>query len=190
METNNTKQTGNEHVSSSVNPSGCTPEGALAAAEKLRSIADRIEQFVTQQITRLEAASLQHAAPQPRSDFAPEGDNVEIEQQRRKWEQERDAEIRRLRDEGQLLKDAWEQIESEQRRLLAERGSMRAASGPPVSSSRQATVAQPISKPESSPELAPKTDHKPASPNTSREQAVRQFQHLKREIGKHNRGNR
>lgn len=163
------------------------------AAERLRNVAERIEEFVGQQISQLESA-YDRIAELVRTDPAAATSDEEFESRRRKWEQERNAEIRRLRDEGQLLSEAWEQLEAEQRRLLGERGSLKVKAPAAVNS---ANPAPKLGRPPAA-RTPPTTDRPdsqnhdppPATTQNSREQAVRQFQHLKREIGKHHRNKR
>ena len=56
----------------------------------------------------------------------------EFRQEREDWELHRQQELERLRSEGQLLAEAWQRLEAEERNLLAERELLRrgAVNGP------------------------------------------------------------
>jgi hypothetical protein len=50
---------------------------------------------------------------------------AEFQQEREQWELHRQTEVERLRREGDLLAEAWQRLEAEERRLLAERELLR-----------------------------------------------------------------
>ena len=73
---------------------------------------------------------------------------TEFRQQRERWELHRQEELERLRREGDLLAEAWQRLEAEERCLLAERellrrGSTSGSPNPPPTVSQASTEEKP-----------------------------------------------
>jgi hypothetical protein len=100
----------------------------------------------------------------------PEQQLSAIQLERRRWEAERDRERERLLAEAARLADAWQRLESEQRRVLAQRNAGGSARVGSRSLGRNAPGA---------PE--PIADQEPLTP----EMAAMQFQQLRREVQRH-----
>lgn len=170
--------------------SECRAETVLQA-RRLRAIADRMEDFLLGQILRLETAMQACSLPE---DSTHRGISGELQEERARWEAERQHELQRLQEETDRLTEAWERVEAEQRRLLGERESMRAQSR--VARSHALGSALPGDPEEA---LAACGRYRPGEaaretvlddePLTA-EMAAMQFQQLRREIQKHARRHR
>jgi hypothetical protein len=101
----------------------------------------------------------------------------EFRQHRENWELERQQNVERLRREGDLLAEAWQRLESEERKLLAERELLR----------RTATNNMQPTLPGNTATLPSPRTAMPATATTTSEQDQNhiswvQFQQLRREI--------
>ncbi len=127
-------------------------------------------------------------------EVASHATTLDLPQEDRPWEAERQREMERLHEEAGRLVEAWQRVEAEQRKLLAERESIRAQSR--VTRSRSAG-SEPEGDPEETvyacarrhagePAWETAIDDEPLTP----EMAAMQFQQLRREIQKHPRRHR
>jgi len=107
----------------------------------------------------------------------------EFRQEREDWELHRQQELERLRSEGQLLAEAWQRLEAEERNLLAERELLRrgAGNGPqsPLSPNAGPSLTRGVASP------ARETSH--AAGDVHDHTAWLQFQQLRREIQRYGR---
>lgn len=169
-------------MSSRVEPSsGAIPQ------KRLYELACQMEDFLVAQIQRLEA-QLRHGGngvpPGQASEMAEQ-----MEEERRRWQRERQREMDRLREDGARLAEAWRRVEREQRRLLSLQDAVATArsgddrdrrNGASAVRGRYAAAA-------AEPEMVmaavegPVSEDQPLAP----EVAVMQFQQLRREIQQH-----
>jgi hypothetical protein len=171
-------------------PNGSAPPPAdslSAGARGLRDVALRIEDFLMEQVERLEDAietTLKHGQftdpPPPATD--------DLEDERRRWEVEKQREWKRIQGDAAQLAQAWQRVEIEQRRLLAERNASRVVSATdrePLGaendtwSTRTTDHAQPPWSDQAT--CQPGADQ----PLMTQESAILQFQQLRREMQKH-----
>jgi hypothetical protein len=103
------------------NPAPDDPDDVAAPAQRLLTLLDRVEEFVTQQSRRL--AIMIETLETSSGDDAPL-QQTQVEKWLQHREEERSAERRRIQEEGQLLIRAWKELEDEQRRLLGLRESL------------------------------------------------------------------
>ena len=100
---------------------------------------------------------------------------AEFRQERERWELHRQQEVERLRGEGDLLAEAWQRLEAEERCLLAERELLRRGS---ADRSHNALPTAPQAS----------TGEKPQTGGYEQDHlAWLEFQQLRREIQKYNR---
>ena len=107
----------------------------------------------------------------------------EYRQERESWELHRQQEVERLRREGNLLAEAWQRLEAEERRLMAERELLhRGAINEPQSK------CSPNSGPSISLVAASSAGETPQTSSDNQDHiAWLQFQQLRREIQKYGR---
>jgi hypothetical protein len=139
----------------------------LELAQRLRGIADRVEDFVSEQCRRLLLA-LQDCAGG--IDAEPDGASSS------EWEEERRRLLEQIQRDRVLLADAWERLEVEQRRLLAERAALADAAAHQMRRSRPSAET-----------VVMLTEKQPPTQHTPRDAlaAVRQFRQLRQEIDRH-----
>lgn len=171
-------------------------EFTSSGARRLQVVVDRVETFLAAQLDRLERVleQCEHgAAEQETADRL----RRELQEQRRQWEQERLEEMGKIKQAGAQLTEAWDRLEAEQRRLLAERESLRSAPG--GGHAQAAGPADGTAMPTESPGATARGNPPPNGPGRSEgtaqdavspEAARLQFQQLKREVRRHARGNR
>lgn len=148
----------------------------LEASERLQRLAGRVEGFLGVQLSRLELAieSQQQSSSQ---ETLTQQALTEIEAQRQQWERQRDEEIGLLQQEQARLIHAWEQLETEQRTLLAQQESL-PANGTQVQSVGS-NHADPLGK-----------NSTQSRDNASRQAAMQQYRQLNRDIQKQARRSR
>jgi len=161
--------------------------------ERLLSVTARIERFLLGQIQRLESlpADRQTAG---RQDLDADQLAADFLADRRQWEDLRQQQARSLEAEAARLVEAWQRLEAEHRRTLAQRESLRPAveSLPGARASRVVPeldhdrVRRSSERSEGQWEVEVALDDEPLSP----ELAVVQFQQLRREILRHRRQER
>ena len=141
-----------------------------AHAQRLKALAERMEVFLEAQARRFDEV------------FVPGGDvphdpkslklmMAEFERSRLKWEQQREQELERIKHDSQLLVEAWQKLESEQRRLLAERQALQVG-------------ATSMTLPKSILAACNGTAAPRAASTSATELSVLEFQQLKREMGR------
>ncbi|MDP6556438.1 MAG: hypothetical protein QGG71_17340 [Pirellulaceae bacterium] len=99
---------------------------------------------------------------------------AEFRQERERWELHRQQEVERLREEGDLLAEAWQRLEAEERCLLAERELLRRGAANRL--------------PNSMPAVSQATGEKPQTGGHDQDHLDwQQFQRLRREFQRNNR---
>ncbi len=92
----------------------------IRAGRRLDKIVSSIENFLGNQVSKLEQALLQ-------CDVAVDNDRIVKEilqrhqEERERWDQERETERARLREAGEELARAWEKLEEERRNWIENR---------------------------------------------------------------------
>jgi hypothetical protein len=154
-----------------------------SAGAELQALIERIEDYLRQQIRRLERTI------DPTCSVAAEEQAVreliaDHERERQEWESERHKERARLDEEANLLLDAWGRLEAEHRRLLGLQETLRASSASPAApGSRQNRFNQ--TSPLAPREICQTNNRDGEVPDEQKDFAWLQFQQLKREIQKH-----
>ena len=92
----------------------------IRSGRRLEKIANSIESFLYNQISRLEEA-LSQCQQAERNDKILQGILSNFELEKEKWEERRQAEIRRLDEASKQLSLGWQQLEDERRLWLDER---------------------------------------------------------------------
>jgi hypothetical protein len=97
----------------------------------LRRVANRIEEFLVEQIERLQKAIAE-------TEISPEEGELgtmreDLDRLRDEWEVQRQQEIEQLQEDAQRLVEAWKHLESEQRELMLRQASIRSTPGPVMS---------------------------------------------------------
>lgn len=144
--------------------------------DSLQAVVQDIESFLLAQLERLEDRL---AAGQPEAVGQAEDLTAAIARFREEqelWEADRQAESERLRQEGALLQEAWQNLEEERRQLLAEREIVRRGVRVPTVSHEEALAGRDVLTSSASiPESAGGDDRS----------AWLQFQRMRREIQAH-----
>lgn len=161
-------------------------------ANRLRDIAERIEGFLAEQIGRLEE-TMEGAPDAPPPVHMARRTTQYVEEERRRWETEKQRERERIQSDGVRLAEAWQRVEMEQRRLLAQRSAMGSSPvesrEPPLApgdSAADLDAVSPVARQHHGPaaaDLVPVMDEPPLTP----ESAILQFQQLRREMQQHSR---
>jgi hypothetical protein len=137
---------------------------------------ERLEETVDATLKWTESADLHQSTAQ------------DLDDERQRWEAEKQQEWERIQSDAARLAEAWQRVEMEQRRLLAERNASRVSSpvdrGLPGKEGN--TSAGGIPGLAGSP-LPCQRDSQPTSeePLLAPESAILQFQQLRREMQKH-----
>ena len=97
-------------------------------AQQLRLVANRIEEFLVQQIERLQQVIAEAQLPSDQAELGAMRDD--FERMRDQWEIERQREIQKLREDGERLIEAWKYLEKEQRDLLLRQAAIRSTPAP------------------------------------------------------------
>ena len=92
----------------------------IRSGRRLEKIANSIESFLHSQVTRLETA-LQQCQQAEHNDKIVQNILAEFELEKETWEEQRQAEIRRLDIASEQLSLGWQQLEDERRSWLDER---------------------------------------------------------------------
>lgn len=92
----------------------------IRSGRRLEKIANSIESFLHNQVARLEEA-LRQCQQAENNDKVLRDILSNFELERKKWEEQRQAEIRRLDLASQQLSLGWQQLEDERRNFLDER---------------------------------------------------------------------
>jgi hypothetical protein len=149
--------------------------------DALREVVDAIEQFLLQQVDRVEQHSQTvSAATSPRRELGDVDDMLtQFEQSRSEWQRQYECQKRELEEDCQRLTEAWERIENEQRQMLAQRSIQQTISRTSVengdpSDLRNKTPAS----------LTPANGAK-AKPATNRDPASLTFKQLQQQIRTH-----
>jgi hypothetical protein len=163
------------HATDSFNsPSDCHRSGC----RKLRSVVGQIETFLLVQMERLEREILA-----PATDVEPVDRGGDLTADRRRWEEEREREVARLRSEADRLTNAWHELESEQRKLLAQKENRSLGMAESAREIRQTETVErrPSSRRQSVPDRPVPIDDE----LLSAEMAAIQFQQMRREMQRH-----
>jgi len=161
------------------------PEGdrhALETIERLKRLASRLHEFMLTQIDRLECDSRHGVGAREESVLARQVE--EFRQERESWELHRHQEVEQLRSEGMLLTEAWQRLEAEERRLLAERELLRRSAINSQESTLSCNAALPTSRGGAAYSAGGKRQ---TTTNDQEHIAWLQFQQLRREIQKYGR---
>ena len=160
-------------------PTDCDRQ-VLETIERLRKLASQLHEFLLSQIDRLECGDRPGVSANEESLLASRMD--EFRQERENWEIHRQREVEDLRSEGNLLTEAWQRLEAEERRLLAERESLRRN----VTKSQQSMLSSNAELSTPGREAAYSTGVPPETGTNDQEHlAWLQFQQLRREIQKY-----
>ena len=92
----------------------------IRSGRRLEKIANSIESFLHSQVTRLETA-LQQCQQAEHNDKIVQNILAEFELEKETWEEQRQAEIRRLDIASEQLSLGWQQLEDERLSWLDER---------------------------------------------------------------------
>jgi hypothetical protein len=157
-----------------------------APNHRLRALTGEIEEFLLQQIRRLESLLGNHARNS--SSTAELQDLlVEVEHQQRQFDVRREEQMARIQLESARLTDAWQRLENEQRELLAQRqrGPVKTPETPPAAPAANSSsgIVQSGQAQPSAADVA--VDHELPCPETT----AFEFQQLRREIQRHIRRN-
>lgn len=92
----------------------------IRSGRRLEKIASSIESFLNNQIERIEKA-LSACEAAAENDRVVQKIMADFELEKRTWEEEREAEVQRLKKAGEDLIVAWEKLETEQKNWKANR---------------------------------------------------------------------
>ena len=92
----------------------------IRSGRRLEKIANSIESFLHNQVARLEEA-LRQCQQAENNDKILQDILSNFELEKKKWEEQRQAEIRRLDQASKQLSLGWQQLEDERRNWLDER---------------------------------------------------------------------
>ena len=162
-------------------PTSLNAEEVAAVADRFQKLATRIEAFLSSQLRRIDEA-LQLSESKYVFDATAKRAANELEEERQRWEQQRQKECEQVRQQQQLLVDAWENLEAEQRQLLFARNSMK------ISDDGDAHDVAVKQAPLSHATAVAEDDlnrSQAQGDNSSAEPTSVQFQQLKREIRRH-----
>jgi len=149
------------------------PIDAVARLQKLRALAQRLERSLEEQARWFDEVFVP-GGEVPHDPKSVKQIMAEFERNRVKWEQQREQEVERLKHDSVLLVEAWQKLESEQRRLLAERQALQVG-------------ATNMSLPKSILAACNGDAASRAAPTAATELSVLEFQQLKREMSRQRR---
>lgn len=160
------------------------PETSAEAARRVEAVAGRVDQFFRLQFERLERVIAECRDVLQREDRIRQlQSELERERDRRHRDYERDK--GRIREESRLLREAWDRLEAEQRRLLARRPTPAEGSSQAQTGSMESGAMQP-GRTEGQPAVSSEGDTQSEQRSAGAKQATLvEFQQLKREIRKH-----
>lgn len=141
-------------------------------AAGLSAIADEIEAYLGQWLSRLEGV-LEQYGDGSTDDGALEARMAEFEEEKRSWNLHRQQEMQQMQETAEQLTAAWARLENEQRRLLQAQESLQVRATTASNSTDDAARVSSPAEPTSGEDAA----------SVSRELAVRQFQQLRRQMG-------
>lgn len=151
----------------------------------LSAIADEIESYVGLWLSRLEEV-LEGCVVDSPTDTAIDARIAEFEEERRRWNLQRQQEMQQMQETAQQLTAAWARLENEQRRLLQAQETLQSpAAGQSPGASAKANTLR-AGTPTAGPVHAQPSGESPSGGEggaVSRELAVRQFQQLRRQMG-------
>ncbi len=89
----------------------------IRSGRRLEKVVASIENFLNGQIDRLDKA-LDACQTAEKNDKVLQNVLAEFEAEKKLWEQQKDAELIRIKQAGDRLADGWKELERERRRLL------------------------------------------------------------------------
>jgi DNA repair exonuclease SbcCD ATPase subunit len=168
---------------------------ATGKLQRMHALCGRIEEFLLQQMDRFERvlqrcheSSAQHNSLQERI--------AAFESERQRWQLDREQEIQYIQQAGARLAEAWERIEAEQRRILANSHSGTPSPSVPGTTAQAPGISNnlaPVSAPlqtVSQTYMGAEQDKALPAPTPPSGSDLLQFQQLRREIQKHSRRSR
>ena len=168
--------------------------GVLESARRVEQVSREINEFLIAQFEVLERElRVRHSERTTREPSAI--DAHELAQQRAQWEREKRTTIEQLESDRACLTEAWERLEAEQRKLLADRSACERAQSVPVTTAAAGyggvaaqtvpphalAAAQVAPAPQLVPDQAASEDLEKAV----RESVLMQFQQLKNDVRSH-----
>lgn len=170
---------------------GQRASGVVAeASRRLHAVSERLSQFLQQKLAQFEAAAGQcEQLLAERNSLSARRE--ELDRDRNGWERQREQQMREIRGEQDRLIDAWNKIEDEQRRMLARQDMPQGGTaGAPPSEPAQTAEPTPLAGlatgfDSGSVYAEPARQYANAAVALTREEAVEQFQRLKRDCRNH-----
>ena len=174
---------------------GTEQRSAMASppvGDDARQVVDDVESYLVGWMARLQRVLDQcHSIAQREAQLIDR--TAAIEQQHQQWQAQRQQEMQQIHQGAEQLSAAWQRLESEQRQWLSARETPQL---PPAVAQRSANVppdpaASNVGVTSGNPGSAPAAaeDRQPPE-GMSRESAVRQFEQLRREVGRFGRSQR
>jgi hypothetical protein len=165
---------------------GLTHEDFVEYAQRLQKLAAKVEQFLGEQCARLDEAT-RGLAQAASAGSNPRSLAQDFERQRAAWELERSAELRQIEEQRNLLSEAWSRLESEQRRLLVQRNSLRLESAMGGTARRDEVSSAPVAatSPADSAQLRVGESGGATLTEQDRRAVMMQFQQMKSDVRKY-----